>query len=1504
MFNVKNTGTELAAFTFTRGCSANLNCTGQSLTEADLDWNQSVNVTVWFDAGAPGLGYVTLTAQGSGGEWGQGRWNVPVGHNVVVTPDAQTTSTRTVYTGGHSEIFTVQNIGGAQHTYSLSCSSSANVTCGSLSQTNVTLAGGAQTTVTANYTVTHFGLGTLAVTATGTGVIDVGSFAVPVNPAAGDPRIDTLPYNFATQDYTPCVSACFAATYVQSTPPYFSLDAPRSVTLAYNGDRVDPKPFVHVNVSPDLGFGETTTEYQLQVKVNDALVTFVNTDQTLRFTYGSGNKLRIGGQFNASSYATGVYPLDVFVTALYPVAGPKTTTWKAKLVVVNDTNSFIARGWTLAGIQRLYPQTDGSALVTEGGGSAIYFWKSGPNFVTPLGDFSQLVTGTPAGGSGWTRRYPDSTKVVFDAAGRMTEVRDRFNNVTTVIYDGSGKVSQIKDPLNLAITLGYGSNGLSTITDPGSPARITAVTVDGSKRLTAIWDPDSVSTSFGYDGSLRLQNITNRRGSATTFAYDANSGKLASITAPVITYVGENGADSTGSPVTTLVAWHKAGVPYTSTTTTPFTSVLADSVRARVTSPRGFTTSYAVNHFGAPTRVEAPLGRVSKIARNAHSQVTSDTAPNGHVVDYTWSGPNLTQTLDRTTGRTINIEYEPVYNEVRKVWGDTDSLWNYWSGGKLDSTRRGTSSRPVTKFTYDSRGRILSAVDRGTHAVTYYHNPGGFQNNDSVKTGTRRMAKTYDAYGRVATAKDPANSISSFLYDVLGRKIRLIGPLNDTTVFAYDSLYLRRITDAKGQVYQFTPNALGWVETRTDPRGKQESARYDRHGNVRRVVTRGADTITFTYDSLNQTRTRVAEGQTTAFFADPLGRFAATANGESIDTLKVDDAGRAEYEISVRSGTRYELRSTYNVRDLRTKLKIQAPWADSITYHYNVSMGLDTITSLGGGITAVSYNNEMQPTNVSFAAVAVSSSRVFPSTHTPSDITYNNPTINAAIGAKYGYTSVGLMADQFRVGAASDSGRDFSFDGLGRLTGYRDYTVQPTDCDWWDPEHYICLSSSKVVHYSETYTYDKVGNRTDLGAVADTGNRLIKFNGDSLFYDDDGNLVKRRRNGQDIQRLYWNSLGQLTAVWNIGADSVNFGYDGFGRRARKSTATATARYVHDGDDLFLEVDGAGNRVAEYTYYPGIDQPLSVRRGGAGGSVYYFVQDFPGNVRGLVTAGAALANQYRYKPFGTDDSGFPQGTVTNSVRFAARELDNETGMYYVRSRYYDPQTGRFISEDPIGLEGGINLYVYARNNPVNFVDPTGERCWTEAISFSVIGSFQASAQGDEKLVCDMRGGEDDISQIGNYLGGEAGRWARDFLSGWLVEGLGWAGSWDRASRRGAVGGGAGAVGLRLVGGQVRGARFIVPRGFRCEDVRQFIGWHGTYIPSIGGETYMAVGTLDVSPEGPERFGKRLYSGTLWALPITLGGPGPFIGKVQGEATCRTGVATFDEYTGPPLGIDWI
>jgi RHS repeat-associated protein len=185
------------------------------------------------------------------------------------------------------------------------------------------------------------------------------------------------------------------------------------------------------------------------------------------------------------------------------------------------------------------------------------------------------------------------------------------------------------------------------------------------------------------------------------------------------------------------------------------------------------------------------------------------------------------------------------------------------------------------------------------------------------------------------------------------------------------------------------------------------------------------------------------------------------------------------------------------------------------------------------------------------------------------------------------------------------------------------------------------------------------------------------------------------------QYLYWNSIGQLDSVKTNGA-LVSFGYDGAGRRVRKTVGSAAYKYIYDGDQI-LTIDSSGTRLRTYSYYPGVDQPHSVITS-AGYRFYYLSEVGAGSVRGIIDTVGGIKNRYQYAPFGASEVTSEQ--VVNPFRYTGREYDPETQLYYYRARYYDPSLARFISEDPTGLSSDINQYRYAAGDPINANDPSG------------------------------------------------------------------------------------------------------------------------------------------------------------------------------------------------------
>ena len=163
---------------------------------------------------------------------------------------------------------------------------------------------------------------------------------------------------------------------------------------------------------------------------------------------------------------------------------------------------------------------------------------------------------------------------------------------------------------------------------------------------------------------------------------------------------------------------------------------------------------------------------------------------------------------------------------------------------------------------------------------------------------------------------------------------------------------------------------------------------------------------------------------------------------------------------------------------------------------------------------------------------------------------------------------------------------------------------------------------------------------------------------------------------------------------------ASFEYDAMGRRTRKTVGTAVTQYLYDGANAVQELTVANTVSANVLGGLAMDQWL-LRSEGA--TTRHFLTDALGSTRALADDAAAIRTRYQYEPYG--ESRTTGDASTNSSQYTGRENDG-TGLYYYRARYYHPGVKRFISEDPIGLAGGTNVYAYVKGAPTAFADPTG------------------------------------------------------------------------------------------------------------------------------------------------------------------------------------------------------
>ncbi len=1249
-------------------------------------------------------------------------------YSVLVTPHSGVGPDVGPNSTGNKAIFTVKNTGsgGSTDTYNITCGATGNVTCSSVKPTIIQLVNGASATDTLFYSAGAPGsgtTGTVKLVAHGSQgastAADSGTYSITV----GVPIVALAGLRYDDQDLARCAASCFQFGYSQSTAPYFSLGAGRAVTLVYRGEHNLTQPFIHVDVNPPPG-GTAPSKWWLQATRNGARVTFVNGDTILKFTSGS-NQVRLGGQLpRIVGLPTEVDSLNITVTAEFTggvtIQAPVIRT---KMAIIEDLYSPIGQGWTLGGIQRAHIQTDGSALVTDGSGSAFYFAANASPpiwFGSPPGELSYFhpeYTGPTL--TAYTRRYPDSTQVWFDVNGYMTKAIDAFGNTTQIKYDGSNRVDSIIDPMNRVIVLAYDANGfLHTITDPGG--RVTTVTVQANALLTQITDPDTKSTTFGWTNS-QLTSITDRRGKITTIYYNA-SAQPDSTAAPAVPIYGSGSI----RPTIRFKPWQLAGVPYAPTGVTPFTPPLTSTVEARITEPGSAINHLTVDRWGQPLSVTNTAGDVATFAYDALGQLVNRTLPyyGSAVSDSAVSdtfGFGIFKRIAGTPG--IKIRHGP-YGQADSIWPavTADSVPTVrpyiGSNGRVDSVAIAKVVRQRTR--YDSRGRVDSLFDGRKQFVAHYHYDATTGNIDTVYApGGVRAAIAYDNLGRPSAITSPGFTTQALYYDALNRLDSAQtsdGVATRKVKYGYDELFLRSVSDPKGQVDSLFYNDIGWVVTEKDPAGGTLQSAYSIDGDLKQWTNRRAQAIAYAYDTLHRLiqKTGANTDSVTWSYGAAASRLIAIKSPVSTDSIYLSVLGEPDSVRTVIGGQTFLRRYLYRKTG---QLVSDSVSGGTITtwqrrqYVYDSATAVLATMKIGGRTTTTRADSNMDVRALTLPGGEVDTNTLG-SLRVPLDFKTSAPyagTTDRLLSLDAGYR----IQQQFK-NVTPASGRFFAYDSLGELTSGSDKhwnTALPGNC-LNTVFGYNCQASGAgwTTDNSTSYSYDSAGNRISQGGAYGTANRITSFNGCTYSTDADGNVTGRTCPGTPslTATFSWSAESQLRSVTNQGT-TYNLKYDAEGHLVRIDLgATPQSHFLWDGDNVLAELDGAATtKRAEYSFYPGMDELHALIQGT---TLYFAHEDLLGDVLALTDSTKTVQRTYSYDDWGlsiggTDTHGF-SGVDRTRWKGALQMSLGGGDLYYMRNRWYEPQTGRFLSEDPVGQIGGINLYQYSTGDPVNGSDPTG------------------------------------------------------------------------------------------------------------------------------------------------------------------------------------------------------
>ena len=376
-----------------------------------------------------------------------------------------------------------------------------------------------------------------------------------------------------------------------------------------------------------------------------------------------------------------------------------------------------------------------------------------------------------------------------------------------------------------------------------------------------------------------------------------------------------------------------------------------------------------------------------------------------------------------------------------------------------------------------------------------------------------------------------------------------------------------------------------------------------------------------------------------------------------------------------------------------------------LTYEYDDIGNVTSVTDSLGGQNAYVYDALNRAIQIAQSGSSVNDKRV--------DFAYNNLGQFEAIDRYDDLTGLQLVArtdyqydelnrlDRLSHNNGTDdlAFYDFAYDASSRITEIE--SIDGISRYEYDDRSQL-TEADHSFQEDETYSYDENGNRTNDGYATETNNRLQSDGVYNYEYDNEGNLIRKTDIATGEETVYtWDYRNRLARV-ETPSQTVEYGYDAGDRRISKTVDGVTTGFVYDGDDVLLEFENS-SLDKRYLHGVGIDQVLAQEEAG---EVLWHLTDHLGTVRDLVNSDGEVVNHITYDSFG-NVVGETDDTIDTRYLFTGREFDDEIGLYYYRARYYDGSIGRFISEDPIGFNGGdANLYRYVGNSPTNAIDPNG------------------------------------------------------------------------------------------------------------------------------------------------------------------------------------------------------
>ncbi|MDR4650775.1 MAG: DUF6531 domain-containing protein [Nitrosomonas sp.] len=719
---------------------------------------------------------------------------------------------------------------------------------------------------------------------------------------------------------------------------------------------------------------------------------------------------------------------------------------------------------------------------------------------------------------------------------------------------------------------------------------------------------------------------------------------------------------------------------------------------SHVTNALGHTTQITrYNAYGQPEAIVDANNLTTTLTYDARQRLLTRTVGT-ETTRYAYDGVGQLIRVTNPDNSTLNYTYDA----ARRLTGMTDSL-----GNAIQYTLDAAGNR-IKEEIFDSGGALAQTRQQEFDALSRLWKMIGAQ--------SQVMELAYDANGNLKQTTDPLLHTTARQFDALDRLIKINDPAGGQTLQQHNALdQLAKVTDPKGIETTYTMNAFGDVLQENSKDRGITTYTYDAAGNrVTRTDARGVVQKTV-YDAINRPiKQTYASGPGIPYTAPVIWTYDTGSNGIGRLAAMTDESGKTTYQYDAlgRLLSKTQTVVTYQ----------RESFTHTVSYQYDSSGRLSQTTYPSGTKISKVYGADGRPVELRINDDVLLHDITYHPFGAPKSWTWGNGRVHhRSFDLDGRLTQHPLGADTQtltydaanRIVSTTQSNpiynRAYDYDVLDRLIRQGDSTTVKL----WDYD----ANSNRILEQSGATIYPYT--------IDASSNRLLKVAGPAAktyAYDVAGNAVT---DGTLV--FAWNAAGRLSSV-STGKKAVVFSlYNGHGERTLK--AKPQGRKVES--TLFV-YDPVGKLIGDYsnptvrrksgvwqlnqeTVWFG-DIPVAVIKLDKTNTpiqVYYIHADHLNTPRMIVDSNNTPVWQWNNRnAFGDnlpdEDPDGNHKTFEYNLRFAGQYFDTETNLHYNYFRDYEPATGRYLSSDPIGLRGGLNVYGYVNGQPVISIDPDGLR----------------------------------------------------------------------------------------------------------------------------------------------------------------------------------------------------